>query len=172
MIDWTGFNKKASDQWVALSLQLLQKVDALLVAEAPGPEQLREAQRDLGEFVQQATLQCPPSARTAATRASKEITLCLSSLEIADLERRVDRLDAIRARLRAAGSDLKAEAAALGLERLRGVLSAANKVGADLNVLIEQVGSLTKAEMPGEIGKIAKQVGKIIKELEAGIKAL
>lgn len=172
MIDWTGFNKKSPSDWTKLATRLVGQAQTVLSTLEPNADDLRAVQTDLGELVQKANLSCPDSVITAARRASDQITVYLASLAISDLERRNDRLDAVKARLSSATNELRADSARLALGPVQNALASAAKVKAEIDVLTAEVGSLTKAEIPDKLSDIAKQAMKVIKELENGIDAV
>jgi putative N-acetylmannosamine-6-phosphate epimerase len=170
MIDWNEIDKSSEADWVGLAERLIGKAQTILSTPDPDPNALRAAQADLAELVSQATLSCPRSAIDAARRASEQITVFLTALAITDLERRNDKLDAVKARMSSAANELRAQAAGLRLESVQKALTVANQVSVELKGLVTEVTSLTKAEIPDRINAIAKLAQRVIKDLELTIK--
>lgn len=171
MIDWTEIDKNSPAAWVALAQRLIGRGQAILTMPSPDPDALREAQRDLGEFVREANLDCPLSAIAAARRASDQITIFLTSLEIDNLEVREARLDAVKARLSSAANELRAEAAAIRLEPIREALTVAIKLATELKSLVTEVESINKADIPDKIAAVARRANKVVREIEDGLKS-
>ncbi len=169
MIDWTEINKSSSADWIALAERLLGRAQAILTTPAPDADALRAVQKDLGEFVNKANLSCPVSAINAARRVSDQITIFLTSLAITDLERRNDKLDAVKARMSSAANELRADAASIRLEPIQNALAAAIKVSAELKGLITEVEGIPKADIPARISAVAKQANRLVKEIESGL---
>lgn len=172
MIDWNDVDKDSETAWVALTERLIGKAQALLTGQHPDADALRGAQVDLGEMVSKATLSCPLSAIDAARRASDQITRALEALAITDLERRNDRLDAVKARMSSAANELRAEAASIRLEPIQDALTLATSLVTELKALKTEVESLTKAEIPDRIGAVVRQARKVLKTIEEGLESV
>jgi hypothetical protein len=163
MIDWTEVDKSSPDAWVALAERLLDKAQALLTGSAPDAAALRSAQQDLAQLVEEANLQCPVAALTAARRTSDQLTRALTALSIADLESRNDRLDAVKARMSSAANELRAEASRLRLEPVKEALRVATEAALKAKDLVGEVRALKKEQIPARIEEIVARIEEIVR---------